>query len=95
MKKLTVLLLVTLSWLQYSLWLGKNGLNDFIYIKKNLMCQQQRNAVLKIRNEQLCAKINNLYHSVKNPEERQLSPTEITPVQKTDNSITVKKSIDA
>ncbi|VFP80240.1 septum formation initiator family protein [Candidatus Erwinia haradaeae] len=68
MEKLTLLLLVILSWLQYSLWLGKNGIHSLSSIKKDFIFQKQRNSSLKIRNEQLCAKINDLHNKLEDIE---------------------------
>ncbi|WP_127959722.1 cell division protein FtsB [Serratia microhaemolytica] len=60
MKKLTLLLLVLLGWLQYSLWLGKNGISDYVRVRDSVLEQQQINAELKARNDQLFAEIDDL-----------------------------------
>ncbi len=60
MGKLTLLLFILLSWLQYSLWLGKNGIHDYMRIKKDVVNQQNYNTKLKVRNDQLFAEINDL-----------------------------------
>ncbi|GKX58848.1 cell division protein FtsB [Leminorella grimontii] len=60
MKKLTLLLIVLLGWLQYSLWLGKNGLHDYARVKEDIALQQDNNAKLKSRNERLFAEISDL-----------------------------------
>ncbi|MBX4180988.1 cell division protein FtsB [Sodalis sp. CWE] len=58
MGKLAVLLLIIFGWLQYSLWLGKNGLYDLIRIKNHIAIQKSKNIQLKARNSQLFSKIN-------------------------------------
>ncbi|VFP87623.1 Cell division protein FtsB [Candidatus Erwinia haradaeae] len=60
MGKLILLLLILLSWLQYSLWLGKNGINSFRNISTDLKLQKKYNSILKERNEKLLSKINDL-----------------------------------
>ncbi|MDU6434824.1 MAG: septum formation initiator family protein, partial [Pantoea sp.] len=52
MGKLTLLLLVLLGWLQYSLWLGKNGIHDYTRVNDDVAVQQANNAKLKARNDQ-------------------------------------------
>lgn len=60
MRKLTLLLLVLLGWLQYLLWLGKNGVHDLLYVEGDILAQQSNNAQLKARNDQLFAEIDDL-----------------------------------
>lgn len=60
MRKISVLLLLLLSWLQYSLWLGKNGVYDLVRIENDLMLQQSSNSKLKARNNQLSSEIEDL-----------------------------------
>lgn len=36
MKKKTIILISIFIWLQYSLWIGKNGIYDFYITKKKL-----------------------------------------------------------
>nr|WP_314267376.1 cell division protein FtsB [uncultured Moellerella sp.] len=60
MGKLTLLLVAVLGWLQYSLWLGKNGIHDFIRVKDEVALQETVNTRLKVRNEQLFAEIDDL-----------------------------------
>ncbi|WP_434527038.1 cell division protein FtsB [Photorhabdus asymbiotica] len=70
MGKLTLLLLVLLGWLQYSLWLGKNGIHDYAQVKNDVAVQEFKNSKLKVRNEQLSAEINDLYGGQEAIEER-------------------------
>lgn len=60
MGKVTLILLVLLGWLQYSLWLGKNSIHDYVRVKDDVDIQQENNAKLKARNEQLFAEIDDL-----------------------------------
>ncbi|WP_369310152.1 cell division protein FtsB [Providencia rettgeri] len=60
MGKLTLLLIAILAWLQYSLWLGKNGIHDYVQVKDDVAAQEIINSRLKMRNEQLFAEINDL-----------------------------------
>ncbi|KAA1179799.1 cell division protein FtsB [Photorhabdus heterorhabditis] len=70
MGKLTLLLLVLLGWLQYSLWLGKNGVHDYVQIKNDVAAQERKNSKLKVRNAQLSAEINDLNGGQEAIEER-------------------------
>ncbi|PIJ50524.1 cell division protein FtsB [Erwinia sp. OLTSP20] len=70
MGKLTLLLLVLLGWLQYSLWLGKNGIHDYSRVKDDVAQQQASNAQLKTRNDRLFAEIDDLNGGSEAIEER-------------------------
>ncbi|MCR3755548.1 MAG: cell division protein FtsB [Sodalis sp. Psp] len=70
MGKLTLLLLVLLGWLQYSFWLGKNGIHDLVRVKSNIAVQKSNNAKLKARNDQLFAEIDDLNSGLEAIEER-------------------------
>ena len=70
MGKLTLLLLCVLGWLQYSLWFGKNGINDYTRINEDVTVQQATNAKLKSRNDQLFAEIDDLNGGQEAIEER-------------------------
>jgi len=70
MGKLTLLLLVLLGWLQYSLWLGKNGVHDLVRVQDDVSVQQDSNAKLKARNDQLFAEIDDLNDGQEAIEER-------------------------
>ena len=70
MGKLTLLLLALLAWLQYSLWLGKNGLHDYTRVNDDVAVQQSSNAKLKARNDRLFAEIDDLNGGSEAIEER-------------------------
>ncbi|ARD39307.1 cell division protein FtsB [Edwardsiella ictaluri] len=70
MGKLTLLLVVLLGWLQYSLWVGKNGVHDYMRVKQDVATQQANNAKLKSRNDQLFAEIDDLNGGQEAIEER-------------------------
>ncbi|QCR37913.1 cell division protein FtsB [Nissabacter sp. SGAir0207] len=70
MGKLTLLLLVLLGWLQYSLWLGKNGIHDYVRVNDDVGVQKANNAKLKARNDQLFAEIDDLNGGQEAIEER-------------------------
>ncbi|MNG64834.1 Cell division protein FtsB [compost metagenome] len=70
MGKLTLLLLALLGWLQYSLWLGKNGVHDYVRVNDDVAVQQGSNAKLKARNDQLFAEIDDLNGGQEAIEER-------------------------
>ncbi|GAA0509494.1 cell division protein FtsB [Tatumella terrea] len=70
MGKLTILLLILLGWLQYSLWLGKNGIHDYTTVNQEVAAQQAINAKLKTRNDQLFAEIDDLNGGSEAIEER-------------------------
>ncbi|MBE8595640.1 MULTISPECIES: cell division protein FtsB [Xenorhabdus] len=70
MGKLTLLLLVLLGWLQYSLWFGKNGIHDYVRVKAEVDKQEVDNLKLKARNDQLFAEIKDLKGGQEAIEER-------------------------
>ncbi|GAA0481868.1 MULTISPECIES: cell division protein FtsB [Tatumella] len=70
MGKLTILLLILLGWLQYSLWLGKNGIHDYTTVNQEVAVHQAGNAKLKARNDQLFAEIDDLNGGSEAIEER-------------------------
>ena len=70
MRMLTLLLLAVLSWLQYDFWLGKNGMLDYLAVKDNVAVQQQANAQLVQRNQQMYFEINDLNRGQEAIEER-------------------------
>lgn len=64
MKILKMILLSLLCWLQYSLWLGKNGVLDYIKIYKKIAIQKKNNEYLDMRNNQIILEIENFNHHV-------------------------------
>ncbi|QCI17808.1 cell division protein FtsB [Buchnera aphidicola (Acyrthosiphon lactucae)] len=62
MKILKIFLFVLLFWLQYSLWLGKNGILDYIKIYKKVEMQKKNNEYLDMRNNQIILEINKFNH---------------------------------
>lgn len=70
MGKLTLLLLLLLCWLQYSLWLGKNGIHDYGQVSAEVQGHQSANSKLKARNDQLFAEIDDLNGGSEAIEER-------------------------
>ncbi|ERT13919.1 cell division protein FtsB [Photorhabdus temperata] len=70
MGKLTLLLVVLLGWLQYSLWLGKNGIHDYVRVKNDVAMEKSKNSKLKVRNDQLSAEIDDLTGGQEAIEER-------------------------
>ncbi|OOE90269.1 cell division protein FtsB [Salinivibrio sharmensis] len=70
MRLLSVALFLTLVWLQYELWLGKNGVTDYWQIEANVAVQQQANQKLVKRNQQMYAEIADLKRGQEAIEER-------------------------
>ncbi|MCQ1057509.1 cell division protein FtsB [Photobacterium sp. DNB23_23_1] len=70
MRLLNLLLLVILSWLQYDFWLGKNGMVDYLAVRDNVAVQQQANAELVQRNQQMYFEIHDLHRGQEAVEER-------------------------
>jgi cell division protein FtsB len=66
MRLLKIFLLSLLIWLQYSLFLGKNGIIDYIKIYKKVVIEQTNNVNLGIRNNQIILDIKNLNNHIKN-----------------------------
>ena len=59
------------TWLlQYSLWLGKNGIHDYVRVNDDVEVQQVNNGKLKSRNDQLFAEIDDLNGGQEAIEER-------------------------
>lgn len=79
MGKLSLILLALLIWLQYSLWFGKNGLQDYSNVKSSVTIQQAKNVSLKTRNDQLAAEISDLSIGQEAIEER--SRSELTMIK--------------
>lgn len=70
MSKLVFFLLLLLGWLQYSLWFGKNGIDEYTRVHHTLNDQAQTNSKLKLRNDQMFAEINDLNQGTEAIEER-------------------------
>ncbi|QIQ41997.1 MAG: cell division protein FtsB [Buchnera aphidicola (Microlophium carnosum)] len=64
MKILKIFLLFLLFWLQYSLWLGKNGVLDYIRIYKKVTMQEKNNDFLEMRNNQIILEIKNFNNNI-------------------------------
>ena len=60
MKKLLVLLVILLVYLQYILWIGDDGLQDVWRLHRDVERQRQENAQLRERNETLDAEVQDL-----------------------------------
>ncbi|MGR5066538.1 cell division protein FtsB [Photobacterium sp. DNB22_13_2] len=70
MRLLNLLLLAILCWLQYDFWLGKNGMVDYLAVRDNVAVQQQANAELVQRNQQMYFEIHDLHRGQEAVEER-------------------------
>jgi len=70
MKKLLILLVVLLVYLQYSLWFGDGSLQDVWRLHQDVEQQRQENAVLRERNEALEAEVLDLQQGLEAIEER-------------------------
>ncbi len=68
MKIFKIFLLSLLIWLQYSLWLGKNGILDYIKIYKRVIVQKKNNKDLDVRNNKIILEIKNINNHIKNNE---------------------------
>lgn len=64
MFKFSGVLLILLIWVQYSLWFGKNGVCDLIYINNLIKLDENINniAQMRIRNDLLLYEINDLMY---------------------------------
>jgi cell division protein FtsB len=70
MRSLLVVLLILLALLQYKLWLGEGGFTDVKRLEQKVAEQQQENAVLQQRNEELQAEVADLREGIEAIEER-------------------------
>jgi cell division protein FtsB len=57
MRKLVILLLILLVYLQYKLWVGDGGLRDAWNLHHEVEAQRQENVLLQERNEALNADV--------------------------------------
>jgi len=62
---LKTFLLILFFWLQCSLWIGKNGVLDYIKIYKKITIQKKKNEDFEMRNNQLILEIERLNNSMK------------------------------
>jgi cell division protein FtsB len=69
MKKLLILLVILLVFLQYSLWFGDGSLQEVWRLHKDVEQQRQQNAVLRERNEALEAEVLDLQQGLEAIEE--------------------------
>ncbi|MFA0084159.1 cell division protein FtsB [Vibrio sp. 10N.286.49.C2] len=70
MRIFTLVLLVAFSWLQFTLWFGKNGVVDFNQVESDIKVQQQVNSNLQVRNDEMFAEIDDLRQGLDAIEER-------------------------
>ncbi len=69
MKKLLILLVILLVYLQYSLWIGDGSLQDVWRLHQDVERQRQENAQLRERNEALDAEVLDLQQGLEALEE--------------------------
>ncbi|HET6564026.1 MAG TPA: cell division protein FtsB [Xanthomonadales bacterium] len=70
MRSLLVVLVILLALLQYKLWLGEGGFADVKRLEQKVAEQQQENALLQQRNEELQAEVADLREGIEAIEER-------------------------
>ncbi|WP_038173810.1 MULTISPECIES: cell division protein FtsB [Vibrio] len=70
MRIFALLLTLILGWLQYELWLGKNGIVDFQAVNAETQVQHQVNSNLQTRNDEMFAEIDDLRQGLDAIEER-------------------------
>ncbi|GAK84657.1 cell division protein DivIC [Vibrio ponticus] len=70
MRIFVLILLLLLGWLQYTLWLGKNGMFDYQTVSSEIEVQNQVNANLTTRNNEMFAEIDDLRQGLDAIEER-------------------------
>jgi cell division protein FtsB len=70
MRIFALLLFGVFSWLQYTLWFGKNGIVDFNQVESDIQVQQQVNLNLQTRNQEMFAEIDDLRQGLDAIEER-------------------------
>lgn len=63
-------LVLLLGWLQYTLWLGKNGITDYETVSGEIQTQEQVNKNLRARNKEMYAEIDDLKQGLDAIEER-------------------------
>ncbi|MGF1911139.1 cell division protein FtsB [Vibrio kasasachensis] len=70
MRAFALILLLLLGWLQYTWWLGKNGMSDYQMVSSEIEVQKQVNASLTSRNSEMFAEIDDLRQGLDAIEER-------------------------
>ena len=70
MRILIAILLFTLLWLQYRLWVGEGSLAEVYSLRKEIETQKGELAVLKRRNQSLQAEVDDLKQGLAAIEER-------------------------
>ena len=70
MRIFALALTILLGWLQYTLWLGKNGISDYYGVHNEIEVQQQVNDKLHSRNAEMFAEIDDLRQGLDAIEER-------------------------
>ncbi len=78
MARLTILLLVVIAGLQYSLWFGKGGWMRVWDVDRQLQAQRVTNHALGIRNASLEAEVGDLKEGLQAVEERARSDLGLT-----------------
>jgi cell division protein FtsB len=69
MKKLLILLVLLLVYLQYSLWIGDGSLQEVWRLRQDVEQQRQENAQLRERNAALDAEVRDLKQGLETIEE--------------------------
>lgn len=70
MRVLAIALFLLFCWLQYHLWLSKNGIVDFRMVSSEINVQEQVNSNLHQRNQEMFAEIDDLRQGLDAIEER-------------------------
>jgi cell division protein FtsB len=69
MKKLLILLVLLLVYLQYNLWFGDGSLQEVWHLRQDVERQRQENAELRERNAALDAEVQDLKQGLETIEE--------------------------
>ncbi|EGU30563.1 cell division protein FtsB [Vibrio scophthalmi] len=70
MRAFALILILLFGWLQFTLWLGKNGITDFQAVSADIEVQNQVNTNLAVRNNEMFAEIDDLRQGLDAIEER-------------------------
>ena len=70
MRLFIIVLFAILAWLQYDFWYGKNGMYEYTTVTESVALQQDANAELHQRNQQMYAEIKDLHGGKEAVEER-------------------------